>query len=117
MNDLNNLVKRRAANDAARRTETSKTRLLGITKTKLKTSFVGALAKFETYFGSLWGHGKPRTECTETQLHNREVWDQCRTEVLNNGNSQIRAMESELDQYTISWDRCQTLLSPRRSGV
>jgi hypothetical protein len=85
--------------------EASKKRLLKIIEKKLNTSFIGALSKFETCFGQLWGHGKDEMDCTDEELRNREIWNLCRTDVLNNGNNQLRSVQAEILQYTIEWQR------------
>ena len=86
----------------------SKKRLMTILEKKFKTTIIGALAQFEERFGDLWGHGKPIEELDEIELEWRNVWIATRTNVLNNGNNQLRASLDELTQYTISWDRYQT---------
>lgn len=83
----------------------SKNRLRKIFEKKIKTSFIGALAKFEEFFGQIWGHGKKDSECTKEQIKLKNLWEKCRTEVLNNGNNQLRAIELELHQYEIDWLR------------
>lgn len=79
--------------------------LLRALRKKLKTSFVGALARFEGHFGHLWGHGLHESECDADQLAWRAVWEECRVAVLDNGNQQVRAVESEVLQYEVSWNR------------
>lgn len=74
-------------------------------KTKLNTAFIGAISRFEAHFGYLWGHGKKEHECTPSELEFRRLWESCRTEVLTNGNNQIRALKSEIGQYDILWNR------------
>lgn len=90
--------------------ETSRQRLLKIVKKKATTSFIGAIARFEQFMGALWGHGKPPEECTADELAWREVWEECRNEILNNANNQQRAVENEFAQYTIRWNRYVTSL-------
>lgn len=90
----------------------SKKRLQRILERKLKTSFIGALSKFEAVFGRLWGHGKDRADLTESEIRFRSLWELARTEVLNNGNNQIRAVQQELDLYTINFDGYQAILIP-----
>lgn len=85
--------------------ESSKEQLLKILETKLKTSFIAPLDFFETYFGVLWGHGKPVSELTAEEVKFREIWNEIRNNVLNNGNNQIRAVKNELAQYTVTWNR------------
>jgi hypothetical protein len=115
---LRRVVHSRTTTEAAAREsgflEASKQRLLTILKKKLTTGFIGAIARFEEHIGrELWGHGKPESECTKEQLAWRAVWDDCRTEVLNNGNSQIRAIESEMGQYDVKWQRYRNVLPVR----
>lgn len=85
--------------------ESSQKRLLRILEKKLQTSFIGALSQFEQFFGHLWGHRRDESELTPEQLEMRDKWNQARTFILNNGNNQIRAIQSELSQYTVSWNR------------
>jgi len=92
--------------------ESSRLRLLKTLERKIRTSFIGALATFETLFGHMWGHGKKDSQCTPQQRAMRETWEQCRTEVLNNGNTQLRAVKSELQQYDVDWQRVQSVLIP-----
>lgn len=88
----------------------SKNRLFKITSTKIRTAFIGALSAFEQNFGHLWGHRLQDSELTDEQLEYKEIWELCRTSILNNGNHQIRAVENEMSQYAISWNRHQTFL-------
>jgi len=85
--------------------EESRKRLDKIISTKMNTTFIGALASFEKNFGFLWGHTKKAEERTqeETQLYN--IWENVRTEVLNNGNNQLRALRNELQNHNVSWNR------------
>lgn len=85
--------------------ESSKEQLKKIIETKLKTSFIAPLDYFENYFGTLWGHGKSVSELTEEERRFREIWNEIRNNVLNNGNKQIRAIQDELIQYTVIWNR------------
>lgn len=90
----------------------SRDRLSNILTTKLKTTMIGALHQFELVFGHLWGHGKPNEELTEEEKSNRQKWNDLRTEVLNNGNNQIRGMKEELRNNTIHWNRYRTEIRP-----
>jgi hypothetical protein len=86
--------------------EQSKKRLLTILEKKFKTTMIGALARFEENFGYLWGHGKD--DLTERELEFKKIWDDTRTEILNNGNNQLRGAQDELAQYSMSWDKYRT---------
>ena len=35
----------------------------------------------------------------------REVWEDVRAQILDNGNAQLRAAMNEIDDYTITWNR------------
>ncbi len=87
--------------------ESSKRALIKILETKLKTSFIAPLSHFEENFGFLWGHGKKESELTPDELNYRVLWNSIRTNVLNNGNKQIRDMNNELSLYTVTWNRYQ----------
>lgn len=83
-------------------------RLIKIIETKVRTSFIGALAQFEELIGKeLWGFGKPNDKCDEDELYWRKLYQQVRTNVLNNGNAQLRALQSEIIHYSIEWNRYQ----------
>ena len=73
--------------------------------TKLKTTMIGSLSKFESNFGFLWGHGKPADELTEQELEFRDKWDATRNEVLNQGNNCLRSLMTEIDGYTVSFNK------------
>jgi hypothetical protein len=90
-----------------KRLEACRRRLDKIITTKIRTSFVGAIAKFEESFGFLWGHGKQEDELTEEERTMRELWDQTRTAVLNNGNNQLRGAQNEIQLHVVSWNRHQ----------
>lgn len=81
----------------------SKERLWNIVETKCKTIMIGSLAQFEKRFGELWGHSK--SNLTEKQELMKKLWLECREDVLNKGNANIRAIKKELDEYMVSWKR------------
>lgn len=89
----------------------SRERLGKITKKKLTTAFIGSISAFETKFGFLWGHNEE--DPTPEQLAMRPLWEEVRTFILNNGNNQIRALEQELTQYTVTWNRYRMTLPVR----
>ena len=86
--------------------ENSRKRLLKNLEKKFKTTMIGALARFEENFGELWGHGAE--SLTEEQAAWRKIWEETRTEILNNGNNQLRGAQDEIAHYTMSWDRYHT---------
>ena len=46
------------------------------------------------------------------ELEMKRVWEVCRTSILNCGNTQIRSLNSEIEQYDITWNRYQTIMKP-----
>ena len=88
--------------------DSSKRRLSNIVKKKFNTTIIGSLAAFEEQFGDLWGHGLPVSDLDEDQRYWRDIWMDTRAKVLDNGNSNLRAAESEISQYTLSWNRYVT---------
>lgn len=85
--------------------DVSKKRLVSILEKKVQTSFIGALSQFENLFSHLWGYNKDERDLTDEQFDMREMWEEVRTNILNNGNNQIRAIQNEINQYTIKWNR------------
>jgi len=88
--------------------DSSKRRLTSIIKKKFNTTIIGSLAAFEDQFGDLWGHGLAVDDLDEDQQYWRDIWMETRAKVLDNGNSNLRAAESEISQYTLSWNRYVT---------
>jgi len=85
--------------------EQSRRRLDKIVTTKVRTAFIGALAAFEEEFGFLWGQDSSEDELTKDQADMRELWISARTNVLNNGNTQLRAVRNEIANQTVKWNR------------
>lgn len=88
--------------------EKCKNRLSNILSKKIETSFIGAIANFEEKFGFLWGIALHDNERTEEQKQFYEIWQAVRSEILTNGNNQIRATKHEISQYDIYWKRYHT---------
>jgi hypothetical protein len=99
-----NRQRQKEAKDAKYR-DKSKKRLSNIITTKIKTSFIGAISSCEKNFGFLWGHGKDEDSLTEEEISMRELWEEIRTEILDNGNTQLRAATNEIENYSINWER------------
>ena len=91
--------------------QNSKKKLLRAVETKFKTAFIGALNQFEKKFGFLWGHGKPDNELTQNEKDFREIWEEARAEVLNNGNNQLRASQEEIAEYTMERNKYELNLT------
>ena len=88
--------------------DNSKRRLLNILKKKFDTTIIGSLAAFEDWCGELWGHGLSMNDLDEDQRYWRDLWMETRSKVLDNGNSNLRAAQNEISQYTLSWNRYVT---------
>jgi len=88
--------------------ESSRRRLLNNIKKKFDTTTIGSLAVIEDIFGELWGHGVHYNELTDEEKEWREDWNEARTKILDLGNSNLRAAQSEISQYSISWNRYVT---------
>ena len=86
----------------------SKSRLLNNISKKFNTTTIGSLAIIEDSFGFLWGHGTPYNDLSEDQKDWREAWGEVRTKILDLGNSNLRASQSEISQYTLTWNRYVT---------
>jgi len=76
-------------------------------QTKFKTTMIGALARFEDMFGYLWGDKLDERDLNDEQLEFRKMWNIVRTEILNNGNNQLRAVMSEIEQYTVRYNKME----------
>jgi hypothetical protein len=88
----------------------SRRQLASMLTKKFKTTMIGSLASFEEHFGYLWGHGKKEEELSENEINWRNFWDEARTEILNKGNSQLRAALEEVNHYDLEWKRYHTQL-------
>lgn len=75
-------------------------------KKKMNTTMIAALAAVEENLGYLWGFDK-EGELTEQELEFKEIWEFTRQQILDKGNSQIRAISDEIDNYTITWNQYQ----------
>lgn len=95
----------------------SKKRLLNNIRKKFDTTIIGSLAEFEKSFGYLWGcefneDGNPYliayNELDVDQKKWRDIWNETRTNILDNGGSNSRAAQNEISQYNFTWNRYVT---------
>ena len=89
--------------DSDNKKKNSKEKLRLNLEKKIRTTMIGLIDKIEKYFGEDWGHGLKEEECSDNQLDKYEIWQQCRQEMLDLGNKQIRASSSELDLYDVEF--------------
>lgn len=64
---------------------------------RFQTTMIGALFEFEKHFGHLWGQNKYEDELlNENEEKYRQIWDDVRNKILNNGNNQLRKCLSDI---------------------
>lgn len=105
---LENTVQQRDVGSKASRLNKSKDELRRMVNKKIDTTMIGGIAKIEAFFGYLWGHELDEKDCTDAQNDFYEIWQQCRDEILNNGNAQKRAINHELDLFEVNWTGYKT---------
>lgn len=79
--------------------EQSKDRLLKILKKKIETTMIGALSSLEENFKFLWDGDTIENKAMF------EIYQRVRSEILDKGNRQLRNIDSELAQYSITWNK------------
>lgn len=84
--------------------ENCRQRLTKILTKKMETIMIGSLAAFEESFGFLWGYKKD-SPLTKEEKTLKDLWDNTRTKILDNGNHQIRAVYNEVSNHIVSWNR------------
>jgi len=84
-----------------RQKELSRDRLLDAAKKKVQTTMIGSLSSVENHFGFLWESDNPTPE--QKQLRN--IFEDLRSEILDRGNTQIRNLENEFQNYDINWKK------------
>jgi hypothetical protein len=74
---------------------------------KIETTMIGALARFESGFGNLWGHHKNmEQDLNDQELYFDNLWQDVRNNILNHGNKQIRSIKE--DMYKILNKKAKT---------
>lgn len=79
----------------------AKQKLVDSMRKKIQTTMIGALASIEKFFGPSWGHDL-EGGLTPKQEKMKELYDELRSEILDKGNVQIRAMEAEINNYEVN---------------
>ena len=95
--------------------EKSKIRLGKIIDTKLRTTFIGALDRFEKEFGYLWGHEERQPTIQQQEMARK--WARVREGILTNGNNQMRNLKKELEYYDVKWNRYHIEFKVRSGNV
>jgi hypothetical protein len=89
----------------------SKDRLEKIIKKKITTTMIGALDAVEKKFSFLWED--ENGELQPEQVEFKEMYEDVRQRILDNGNAQIRSLRKELENYNVEWTRYQLKLPVR----
>ena len=64
-------------------------------KKKILTTTICSLARFEKYFGFLWGQNKDHLTQQEEEM--LDLWEETRNEILDLGNRQMRSVDNFTD--------------------
>lgn len=78
--------------------------LIETMRTRITTTFIGALDEFEQNFGYLWAHNEDR-EKTETEQQFFELYQLVRQNILDKGNYQRRCLTNEMNGFDIKMSR------------
>lgn len=65
---------------------------------RFQTTMIGAIYAFEENFGYLWGLDKDDDELTDKEIQFRNIWEDTRNKILNNGNNQFRKCVADLEK-------------------
>lgn len=82
--------------------ENIKRKLIKDIERNIKTVMIGAISDMEEGFGVYWGHGEDKEKLDEDQLHDREIWETVRNNILNRGNKLIRASTDQISECIIA---------------
>lgn len=93
--------------------ERSKTKLKKEVKKRIQTTMIGAISSIEKYFGFLWGE-ESDNELTKDQERMRDIFEDMRTEILDKGNSQLRNVDAEIENYDVTWNKYHINLPIKR---
>lgn len=100
---LRKAVEKRKINDSERKKRQDKDNLANEIRKTINTIFVGAINKYEVFFGNEWGHGLEENKCSDEQLEKYEIWQQCRDEIMNLGNNMLRKLLKKIDSYEVDY--------------
>ena len=92
----------------------SKKKLTDAIVKRIRTTMIGAIAELErSEFGKIFGFGK--TKLTEEERKWKMIWDEVRTNILNQGNNQLRECQREIEQYETRFKPYHTDFIVRRN--
>ena len=78
-----------------------KGKLKDAVNTRINNVMIYPLSQFEIAFGHLWGEGKVDDELSEEERSNRVKWEQCRNNILDNGNHNRRSAIGFIDRFNV----------------
>lgn len=116
-NGYKTLIQIKRENEARRHLKyktDSKDRLKKIACKKIETTMIGALDTIEKKLGFLWA-ADDNGKLSNTARQLKELYSQIRQEILDRGNTQIRNLNTEIDQYDVEWLRYNLVLPVNRS--
>ena len=79
---------------------TPKDNVMKICEKAIKTTMIGAISSLEDSLGHLWAHES--IPSNEQEQYMKEIFTKIRSEILGNGNDQIRNVITELENYNIT---------------
>ena len=95
--------------------QSSRKRLKEIVEKRIRTTMIGALAELErSSFGKLFGYDK--TNLTEEERKWKIIWDEIRTNILNQGNNQLREAVRDLEQFEAKFKPYRTEFIVKREN-
>lgn len=68
-------------------------------KKKIQTTMIGSLSSIEMHFGFLW---QSESLPEEQKVKMKNIFESLRSEILDKGNHQLRNVDVELGNYTVS---------------
>ncbi len=118
--EMKQLIKKHKQEKKTEYNQSSKDRLKKIASSKIRTTMIGDLDTIEKTFGFLWGLDEDGHDTGETlspeQQHMKDLYERVRSRVLDNGNTQIRNLDTEMEQYDITWNRFSMTLPVKPMG-
>jgi hypothetical protein len=95
--------------------QSSKRKLREIVEKRIRTTMIGALAEIErSEFGKMFGFGK--TKLSDEERRWKMLWDELRTNILNQGNNQLRESMREIENFDARFKPYRTDFIIRREN-
>ena len=91
----------------------SKQKLLDTVTKRIQTAFIGAISACEDHFGYLWGIDEENPTAKQDEF--LKLWNKLRAIILDNGNNQIRAIQRDLNNYSVNYTKRFNKVLPVRN--